>query len=1668
MKMRFKGIDHHSFFNLIAIIIVGLFLFSCMQQPKGTGRKTSSAGSTSDSTGGSTTPSDPTFDGVANFLQNGSTQSNTSMTLPGDFTTSLYLRGSQVDRFIKDSNKSTVQCLAIPYPTAGVQKVLVIAAYPRFFFNFSTNAQEYYYLLEPASSGNNSTFCQKPGVLTSVASLFAGTTSVYQLADVCPNCGFSNLVSNPLVLMTQDGLTVTDVNLINLRVEVRPESSSSIPSNLTCSVSSECQSKGFDCCSFGQCVNDKQVRSNVDQTSSAFNQALLDIQENPEAILNYQEFFHICGSNVTPDPVVTPRPDPAIEASERFLHLKSLYDCTTPIEGEMSICQVEFTDTQDIITDTSSNIFLSGADDRNFNDNYSGTSTLPPHSLFEVRYAGEILFENGAIVKGMTIGPGGDNSGNDNLDDSQILNLTHTPSTSASNDTLSIKYKIDGSCEEISPFLAKCYKEYVQGQNLGKVNDHFPASNNFLLPYYADTNKTISVTVDEAQSLQFTNWNLIQTTPARIEFVGSSLAVFDTQVVRITYFVNLQNYPNVLLKKKEALTEIQSICGCGTTDCFLKEKLDSNNNVVDFECYYPPPPLPPPPLQQTVLVSAKSAPHRFYDQDGIYHESAEDSLTKQEGDEFLYTNSDLLRPNNASTYIGFNEIYGSFTKKSGTALPATEVRVVTGKTYDIYTDNGSFSTCFFCGTDYYSSLARIFPQNFLSHGGGYTPDLQNNNPLATKEYRKDDLLFGRACFVPATMIPWTHVADTNRQDQRRRRLTAQHFMFANGYQRDWYGFDYGSVIGSFDGVRWFSIGNQRRIQARSNKLFIAINSYFADLTDNTTFSVTVQDTSSISGLGSFVTTDFESDGAECQKAHICESDSDCASQLGWDYTCESITNLTSPWPRFDSNGLEVPGVADTVNLRNLFGQTNGSTRRCVYRGRGAACMPDYTTQDNTSTYSGTNQTGFHACSNNTYCQPFIEGVAVEKFNNRIARFGKTVKSQNASSFVEEDDLDTIGLGARIIGRPFAWIGTDSIPADAQSNLSTNNVTSMCIPGRDSNNDTFTNNHVTDPTSEALGDQISNIGVTPPLTEGLAGVRADYLSRCSIVDSNGNYLSNQRGTITAGDASVSNIEDQDLSSTHVSKLAANQAIATNALAIFESNNLTGNELIKNYEDEFVDEFFYQENRCLRAPGSTCFSALDCAPNPYISDQLASLNVDDSTVTDLINKYEVKFWQEELVCSQEVPATDPDFDLAKNRCCRETGNNVTIGTSTTDANGSSNSDLDFRLIPGVNTSISSQTRNSRLATVWDKIFQDNTEYPALRSVRPDVCGSGCGDPAMLRNQFNTFSEMATRTCCSKNWVRLFDKDENGGGHAWGPEKLQQVPKETFRCYNYAQCAGSQCGDDDGDTFTGFTCSHTQEPDDPNCRARQIPTSEAGLIFDWVATFELTGIPQVAIKGLNEPTIECSTDPLDQSVPPSGGPTGLLSGAAIGEYTEGGVTRFSANDMANFDDDNIKKVFSPDQVACCLPAGTDMPQGADPNLCCTGYIGGSNKCQLPAYTDVTLYLNKYVSSEAQDEVIGAFDQDTGYLVSPFDVIRIACKKQLCESNALVEGVALSNLRTRGHEGSDKQKQRFLDGDDESNNKNGISDLYDRGLRWNTHIYCFDQELTEALPGTIDCGTL
>ena len=445
------------------------------------------------------------------------------------------------------------------------------------------------------------------------------------------------------------------------------------------------------------------------------------------------------------------------------------------------------------------------------------------------------------------------------------------------------------------------------------ATDHFPGTQRFQIPYYAHMANRIVVEVDQVTRTQNTSWTLEIGSINEVVFNEKHI-VQDSQKVKIIFYVNLTTYPTILSAKEDAQSKIASYCKCSLNQCALEEVRDTNDTLVDYQCYIRPT-QENPPLQQELFLSAKTAPQRYFDSNGVPKTGVtlsdvilEPNLA-QEGSAFAYINSNKSKPNNIDNYVGFNEIYGSFSLTSNSAKPAREIHVAEGTTYDIFVADGNYSSCSSCGNDYYSSSLKILPNEFDNGAKGYQPDFTTTSRSKTSKYRSDDFSFGRACFVPATMLAWTHRPYEDSQDQRLNRMRAQHLMVANGYDRDWYGFNYGSVIGSFDGVKWFAVGTKRRIKATSNKLYLAVNAKFSDQTIKNSYTVTVQD-STINGSISIPTTDFETDGASCQQVHTCDTDNECASSLGWDYVCENVSTLSSPYPNFDVNGNEIPQEFD--------------------------------------------------------------------------------------------------------------------------------------------------------------------------------------------------------------------------------------------------------------------------------------------------------------------------------------------------------------------------------------------------------------------------------------------------------------------------------------------------------------------------------------------------------------------------------------------------------------------------------------------------------------------------------------------------------------------------------------------------------------------------------------
>jgi len=770
------------------------------------GRKSKSNAATTNTPANTGTPSAPNFSSSNNFFQNGSVTSLTSFTIDSTFADSFYLRGAEINNYLANGNTEAT-CLVFNFPNVNAQsRTLVLTGSPQNFINFATKLKENYYLVEPTNKGLNQTFCQNPGIINYIGLKYPTSTIVYNLAELCPNCTTFLLDSGPLELVTKAGQLIAEIktNYLDLRVKTQGTLLND-DSGQGCLSSSECVLKGFDCCSGGQCVKDLSLKSGTNTSSTDFLQASNDIALNPSNIYNYPNFYHICAKVVVPTPTPVPTVNPDDASNQRLSMLKELYECSSLVLGEMSVCSKTYYEAS-----KNTGPYKTGKDDRNFLTTYSGNKTMSPNSITEIYHAGELIYKNGSgLTSGISVG-----QGNDNLSDVTNVTLTRAKPVSAKNDDLKIKYMIDGSCTFINSALAKCSKYYVQGQNLGKIDDHYPASNKFALPLYIDTTRIINVEVDGTNKVGETDWDLVIASPSYVQFKGpggsTSLQVFDTQKIKINFFVDMaQN--NVLQSKLEALNSIDSLCNCGGPYCSLKEVMINTNGidkVADYACVYPDNSAAPP-LQQTIYLSSKTIPHRYFDKEGVHQTNIDLNTPEQEGTKFSYTGKNLLRPNNLTQYVGFNEIYGSMSSDPTGAKPAKEVVVKSGKTYDIFIDYGTFSTCPSCGNDYFSTLAKVFPTNFTNKGGGYRPEKTITNRQKSQTYRGDDLLFGRACFIPATMIPWSHNKNPDRANQRLGRLAAQHFFFANGYQRDWFGFDYGSIIGSFDGVTWFAVGNQR-------------------------------------------------------------------------------------------------------------------------------------------------------------------------------------------------------------------------------------------------------------------------------------------------------------------------------------------------------------------------------------------------------------------------------------------------------------------------------------------------------------------------------------------------------------------------------------------------------------------------------------------------------------------------------------------------------------------------------------------------------------------------------------------------------------------------------------------------------------------------------------------
>ncbi len=840
-------------------------------------------------------------------------------------------------------------------------------------------------------------------------------------------------------------------------------------------------------------------------------------------------------------------------------------------------------------------------------------------------------------------------------------------------------------------------------------------------------------------------------------------------------------------------------CGCEAVgaerevkcpDFGLKPVLNTNDEIVEIICKIPPPPSDPTPVQYTnEPVSVRSVPHRFFDTTGKLW----DDLTKidsasvvQEGQSFSYTDTSG-KTDPTPTQFSMNAILGPMNVQLTGAVPAKQLDVEFDQVYVISVNSGYYTPCPQCADDAWFSTFKSRPPSYngtglQAVGHSTSRDAYDNN---TNAGNYEDTIFGRACWLPPTMIPFSHAPNNNLKTQRMNRLITQSALYVNGYQRDWYGFNQGALIGSFNGVNWFAIGKGRRVTSTSNKLYLAINGAYADLADKTDLLVNV-----VTDQGGGTAADYDYDpnlelndsrqnqGASCQEAHQCQVDSDCVTKLGWEYVCADVNQHKSKWPKFNLNGDEQAGQENESLSFNqiIFGvqPASASSKRCVYRGSGSVCSSSRTDLGSASK--------LFQCAPNFYCAKMDES----EFNSEV------VRTPNLISNI------LFGQEADVLGRPMYYLGGNGTQS-LESNLSVNpdgtlkfNIStppeSIVLNQIKHNMAAYFSNNEADV-------RLNDIGVCRPgkdITQGTQEQmqqskdslgRTDYISQISSCDSTATNGTLRARACPVFDANGDYVNSPQIEDVNEQNMCGGESVSTingtPQSVFFEVEALDLGALPSLIDPRVV------QNACLRKAGAICQTNLDCGPGKLHAE--TALFYDQSHFGD--TEAEHKFWQEGLICgqAQKKPSFNSDnfnsYDMSQNRCCRETGATLTMftegPTSLVPSNVSSNnagSELTVTRYP--QNGPSANGRYSRYSIVT---AQDNLTAAITSAITTDtainqapIVATAAAPKAF---QWKTINDTAQRTCCGRGWVRKFAD----GSNDWGNSSRLNINPSDFNCLN-----------------------------------------------------------------------------------------------------------------------------------------------------------------------------------------------------------------------------------------------------------------------------------------------
>ena len=890
--------------------------------------------------------------------------------------------------------------------------------------------------------------------------------------------------------------------------------------------------------------------------------------------------------------------------------------------------------------------------------------------------------------------------------------------------------------------------------------------------------------------------------------------------------------PNMHYKK--VMQRLYANCGCGQSELsdmvnfcpaytyklvYKKDALGNDTDEIsDVACVTPQSHDNDLPFQDLeVSVNSRSAPHRFFNEDGKeidpYDPTNIEGSSTQEGEPFQYLDNERLFPLNGA--FNMNSLLGQMTVGLDQARPAKVVELDFDKSYYIAVLQGTYTACPSCSKDSWFTNFSPYPttqQGLGIRATGFTTSRDSwgtNSSFANYE----DAVFGRACWVPPTMLPFGHSAKADAKEQRLARLKTQAAMYVNGYQRDWFGFNRGALIGSFDGVTWFAIGKGRIVKATSDRLFLAINAPFADLANPSDHIVSVQEYDFVTTGAKYdydpseeINSAFQNEAGLCQKHHECETDSHCITKLGWEYSCVNVYEYKTHWPSFEPSGAkEVAQDARTGALVQFLQQgelpVGSGSRRCVYRGAGAPCRSDL------ENISDENARRALACAPNFYCA----NVTSSDFNKEVARYGASLDS------VIDPKNHYYGQDANILGRPKDYIalsGASALPQDVRNTIKENMELTepgtasvgLCRPGKSLPSygaGLATNNY-----DQLKQQQIKDIQNRTDFISQIAGCNSTLFtslrySSCPMIGPDGNYLHlsdeylNEDG-LAASDSlgawGFGNRKDATKYYSTQQNMCGLEAVDSAMYSVYDKTEeeLREKSAFKTIEARNLASADVQieptlvQNACFRRAGSVCHTNYDCAPNFKHYEVLDLLSPDVFG-----NTPERKYWEEYLVCAQEkrepILTSSPEpsqleaynaYSMHNNRCCREVGKEITIYTEDV-SNMPETAGLRTDIYGGFQPN--NPKRYSRFAASLP-VVNDNSltaQTPGASRVsakRPDP--SDPTAPSILdRNQWKNIHDAAARTCCGGTWVRKFAD----GSNDWSRNRLN-LDVSNFKCINY----------------------------------------------------------------------------------------------------------------------------------------------------------------------------------------------------------------------------------------------------------------------------------------------